>query len=76
MMIVLNRLNKSKSNSFPWLVNSDYIITVNGTRYGTLVVVDGSTDDAYVKETVEEVAGILNASRLKGNDNDIIHESH
>lgn len=70
MMIVLNRLNKSKSNSFPWLVNSDYIITVNGTRYGTLVVVDGSTDDAYVAESVEEVAKILNASRLEGNDNE------
>ena len=66
MMIVLHRLNKSKSNSFPWLVNSDYIITVNGTRYGTLVVVDGPTDDAE----------ILNASRLEGNDDDVIHESH
>ena len=68
MMIVLNRLNKSKSNSFPWLVNSDYIITVNGTRYGTLVVVDGPTDDAYVTETVEEVARIMNASRLEVED--------
>ena len=70
MMIVLNRLNKSKSNSFPWLVNSDYIITVNGTRYGTLVVVDGPTDDAYVAETVEEVARIINASRLEVDDNE------
>jgi len=70
MMIVLNRLNKSKSNSFPWLVNSDYIITVNGTRYGTLVVVDGPTDDAYVAETVEEVARIMNASRLEVDDNE------
>lgn len=69
-MIVLNRLNKSKSNSFPWLVNSDYIITVNGTRFGTLVVVDGSTDDAYVAESVEKVAKILNASRLEDNDNE------
>ena len=68
MMIVLNRLNKSKSNSFPWLVNSDYIITVNGTRYGMLVVVDGPTDDAYVAETVEEVARIMNASRLEVDD--------
>ena len=70
MMIVLNRLNKSKSNSFPWLVNSDYIITVNGTRYGTLVVVDGPTDDAYVAETVEEIARIMNASRLEVDDNE------
>ena len=70
MMIVLNRLNKSKSNSFPWLVNSDYIITVNGTRYGTLVVIDGPTDDAYVAETVEEVARIMNASRLEVDDNE------
>ena len=38
MMIVLNRLNKSKSN--------------------------------YVAESVEEVAKILNASRLEDNDNE------
>lgn len=59
MLIFLHRQNKSHSNSFPWLVNTDYIETVNQTRNGTLIILDSTTEDAYVDESVENIAKLI-----------------
>ena len=57
MLIKLHRLSKKKS--YPWLVNTECICTVNDTRYGTYVVLDGCTDDTYVTESVNDIAELL-----------------
>ena len=64
--IRIHKYGKSRKETYEWIVNAKYIITISTTRFGTMILLDdgGVTENTFVSESIDDIARLLNAPQI------------